>query len=380
MKFYLSLLLLVSILNVKAQKHFEGSVTYNFDVKYLSKADSLYTDSLIKERGFIFRTFFLPPTQSVHIIKKDTVMVQDYFDDHTSPHTVYITSKNEYKTLDMNSGKLRDRKEYTKSKYRNIKKYIRIRNEDEVICGYNCKAWKIKSKNGWNKVWLAETDQVLPSTVKAGISLDNKLILKQIRHYNGKKEEVKYAVEMDGLPAYDFSGFVATNTGTNIKEKYEPIAQNNTIEDMPVKVGQKVPNVYFRQVFKNELANLYQTTAQSNYTMIEFWGSWCLPCLAATPKIKKLRDKFTKQELSIISLNTRDKMEEKVKNLITKKEMNWQHAYSTKKIVSIFNKQGKYPTAVLIDKNNMVVLIGNPHLILEEVERIVGGELSSTKN
>ncbi|MGQ1910039.1 hypothetical protein ACT3CE_09650 [Marinifilum sp. RC60d5] len=56
--------------------------------------------------------------------------------------------------------------------------------------------------------------------------------------------------------------------------------------------------------------------------------------------------------------------------------MNWKHAYATDKVITIFNENNRFPHAVLIDKDNKVVLTGNPHQIVEEIEQIVSGEIS----
>lgn len=275
----------------------------------------------------------------------------------------------------MNSGRILDRKEYTPTKYQNIKNYKRIADEDEEICGYKCKAWILKSKNQWRKIWITKVDGILPKIIKSGINIDDNLILKEIKN-NYRYQNIKYAVEINDLSGANFSELIKKNTTADIKLKYEPISENNTLNSESVKIGQIAPDIYYRRVFQADIINLYQTTQKSNYTMIEFWGTWCMPCLAATPKIKKLHDKFTRDELSIISFNTGDRIEEKVKDMIKRKAMDWEQAYSTQKIISIYNELGRYPTAVLINKNNEVILIGNPHEILDEVEKIVSGELS----
>ena len=374
MKFVFSIILLICFLSMQAQKHFEACITFNTEFKFLSERDSIYTDSLVKANGTVFRNLIIVPSKEILSLKKDSVLICDYIED-TIPKNIYLSTKDIYQTLDMNSGVILDRKDYTPSKYQNLNKYKRIADEDEEICGYKCKAWILKSKNQWRKIWITKVDGVLPNTVKSGITIDDKLILKEVQN-NSSRRITKHAVEICDLSVANFSELIKKNATEDINSKYEPISENTALINEPVKIGQIAPDIYYRQVFQDDITNLYQTTQKSNYTMIEFWGTWCIPCLAATHKIKILRDKFSEEQLSIISFNTRDKIEEKVKGLIKKKDMNWQHAYSTKKIISIYNEKGRYPTAVLINKNNEVILIGNPHEILDEVEKIVLGELS----
>ena len=380
MKFYLSLLLLVTILNVQAQKYFEGSITYHYKVKFLTEKDSLLNKSMITKYGEEVERLITPPSKEIHFFKKDSLLIEEYFAQEKSPHLIRFATPREYKELNMNSGTYRNRKDYTISKYKNFKKYKRIKEEDEVICGFKCKAWKVITNRGWKKIWLADIAENLPELKELVVIYDRKLVLKEEVKFNKKNIKTKYAIEIKDLPSTSFASIIKKNTSVDLKSKYEAISKNENIKEQTLKEGELAPNIFFRQVYINELGSLHEITSKSNYTMIEFWGSWCMPCLAATPKIKNLRDKFSESELQILSFNTRDKIEEKVKTLIEKKEMNWKHAYSTQKIINIFNGPKRFPHAVLIDKNNKIVLIGNPHEILEKVEKIVSGEFSVEGN
>lgn len=187
MKFYLSLLLFIAFLSVQAQDHFEGSITYQYKLKYLSEKDSIHTDSMLQVYGEEIKRMVLPPLKEVHLFKKDSLLIKEYFEQEKTPHIIHVVNPNEYKVLTMNSGKYYDRKDYNSSKYKNFKKYKRIAEEDEVICGYKCKAWKANTKRGWKKIWLADIGKNLPNLKELVVIFDNKLVLKEEKKSIEKK-------------------------------------------------------------------------------------------------------------------------------------------------------------------------------------------------
>lgn len=42
---------------------------------------------------------------------------------------------------------------------------------------------------------------------------------------------------------------------------------------------------------------------KSEYVLINFWASWCGPCLKELPELVKLREKFSEKKLSIVGIN-----------------------------------------------------------------------------
>ena len=97
------------------------------------------------------------------------------------------------------------------------------------------------------------------------------------------------------------------------------------------------------------------------YTLLDFWGSWCNPCIALVPHLVEIHQQYP--DLNIISIaNERDKTTmPKLKKLISEHNMNWTHAceilndstgMASKYAVSSF------PTTFIIDPSGNVVFRG----------------------
>ena len=217
--------------------------------------------------------------------------------------------------------------------------------------GFKKKAWKFTTRiPGHNRRWFFSTE-------------------KHFAHQWYKK----YRFEAKSIKQADNSNFKSIldeHLKIDIKEKYLPLNENKSLSVKPIKVGIQIDNYALRSVFKNDLINLYDITKQKKYNIIEFWGTWRIPCLLANKKIKHLNEIYG-DKLSILSINAHDRNISKLKKVIEEKQMNWEHGYATKKLLNVFNKKGTYPRLVILNNNNEVLFTGNPQVDLEEIKTIL---------
>lgn len=99
------------------------------------------------------------------------------------------------------------------------------------------------------------------------------------------------------------------------------------------------------------------TRLQSNITVIDFFGTWCMPCLKALPELQAYKNKF-KNDLSILLVST--ETEDKLQRFITNHQ-----PFSFPVIVDI-NKEytnafqpASYPYTIVLDKNLKILSITN---------------------
>lgn len=112
---------------------------------------------------------------------------------------------------------------------------------------------------------------------------------------------------------------------------------------------------------------------KNKYTLIDFWGTWCGPCVALTPSIINLNKKF-ENKLSILGIAV-DNNTAVVKKYISKKKIPWKNAFISldrcwkNNIIKKLKVQG-YPTLILLDSTGKIVYRGSGDA-LEEIEKIL---------
>jgi len=89
------------------------------------------------------------------------------------------------------------------------------------------------------------------------------------------------------------------------------------------------------------------------YVLLDFWATWCVPCIKAMPLLSDLREKYS-EELEIISIAYPTNISQ-VKDLIAKQKMNWINIYNDISLINSYGGMGAIPRLFLIDKSGKIV-------------------------
>jgi thiol-disulfide isomerase/thioredoxin len=93
---------------------------------------------------------------------------------------------------------------------------------------------------------------------------------------------------------------------------------------------------------------------QGKVVLLDFWGTWCPPCVASIPGLRDLNKKYGKDGSFVMISVSSDGDEEKWKNFVAKEKMVWpQFLDRDKKVQRTFAVRA-FPTYILLDHEGVI--------------------------
>lgn len=121
-----------------------------------------------------------------------------------------------------------------------------------------------------------------------------------------------------------------------------------------IKLFTGLPNISFENV-TGATTDLSSFLGKGRYIYIEFWATWCHPCVESIPELKELYAKY-KNQTFFISLNYKDTDKAEIKQFVSKNDMSWVNGFSTRQISAELLQNG-FPYGILFDENGQVLQI-----------------------
>lgn len=124
------------------------------------------------------------------------------------------------------------------------------------------------------------------------------------------------------------------------------------------------------------------SSLRGKLVLLDFWGSWCYPCRASHPHLKKLYEEYKSKGFEILGVSSESGKPEdhqKWTTAIREDGMNWINVLSntsrSERSKGILNEYSVmvFPTKVLIDKNGVILrrFAGNTPENAEALEKVV---------
>lgn len=135
------------------------------------------------------------------------------------------------------------------------------------------------------------------------------------------------------------------------EKKHDPIVRKLQVELVS---GKRMPDFRVTDINGKPMSVL-DIASKSEYTLIDFWASWCGPCRAAIPKIKEVYEAYRSKGFNVLGIST-DKYETDWKKALAQENTKWDNGLDNidRANKNIFGLVG-IPGYVLLDKNGVIV-------------------------
>ncbi len=96
---------------------------------------------------------------------------------------------------------------------------------------------------------------------------------------------------------------------------------------------------------------------QGKYILLDFWGSWCGPCLGELPTLKEAYAQFRGETFEIVSIDVGEPLS-RMLPFIEENELNWTHIWEKNAEIQRLYQVSGVPSPFLINPNGIIVAEG----------------------
>jgi uncharacterized protein (TIGR03435 family) len=139
-----------------------------------------------------------------------------------------------------------------------------------------------------------------------------------------------------------------------------------------VKIGDSVPDYTFEKVVNHSKSTLNLREAKGKILIIEFWGTWCGPCIPALEHLDELQKKF-KNDVVIVGIS--DDTEERLNKFLMKRPVTIPLISDPMNKSYQFFKVPSVPRSFVANRDGKIIAITNPAEITEEkIKQLIDGK------
>lgn len=127
-----------------------------------------------------------------------------------------------------------------------------------------------------------------------------------------------------------------------------------SITPVGVEVGKTAPNFYLPDPSGK---TIQLADYKGKYVYLDFWASWCAPCVALLPDLKEVWTEYQNKDFVVVGISF-DSNQQTWKNYIASEQLNWVHTIDDGRSVrgaAQLYQVTAIPQSYLIDTNGIVI-------------------------
>lgn len=176
-------------------------------------------------------------------------------------------------------------------------------------------------------------------------------------------EKITYLKDPIGSKADSLAKLL--NPATFYKSDFEKIKTAFLISQKEIAIGKPAPNFEKHTTFDGKQINL--SDLRGKYVLVDFWGTWCVPCVREMPSLKQFYEK-NKGRFYMLGISKSEQAE--WLSFLKQNNYDWiQINLKSEELVKKFNVDA-FPTKFILDPEGKFVAI-NPHNALEQLQKLI---------
>ncbi|WP_373553892.1 TlpA family protein disulfide reductase [Haliscomenobacter sp.] len=344
------------------------------------QADSLRIRTYIKQDS-IWEESYLDDDKDIYKINFQAGFHAEIIDHHSGSRTMLSNLKEVEDFLENNTEDPNWRDKIKVSEWFNLdySKLRKLGRRKEMIGGYLCQEYELPLSTPNSKPYYYWITEDLPSNesqqipyffnpifTPKGVVLKCDMKAPSIQNQKTIRKITPGPIDPI-LPRLRSINFGTLDSVQYADQKLNQHLVGKDIEQAPI-----LPNFSFYSVDSNQLESLYSRQNNGKFILIDFWATWCTPCLREMPQLAAFQAENA-AILEVISLNQGDHRADQVRQVITQHNMIWTQGYAGKLLKAFLNPGKSIPHAILLDSNLKVRWRGNPAGSWDKLAEIIRG-------
>ena len=145
-----------------------------------------------------------------------------------------------------------------------------------------------------------------------------------------------------------------------------------TFAQTTTKIGSSSPNLVFEKMINFNQNNASLADFKGKVIILDFWATWCSPCIESLPKLEALQSKY-KSDLQVITI-TSDPAE-RIEKFLSKTPLKLPVVIDEQRKLAAVFPHRTIPHTIIIDKSGIVRAITSSSQITEEIiGKVINGQ------